>query len=125
VYVQPFPATGTKYQISRSDEAGHHPVWSPYGKELSYIPQAGQLVSVRVNTQPSFSFGNPVPIPRAFNFGNSPADVRSHDITRDGKRFLALTFAGPDADGCWTSSADPRGPELVRGAEAARAGQMS
>jgi hypothetical protein len=46
-------------------------------------------------------FGNPVPIPRAFNFGNSPADVRSHDITRDGKQFLGLAIAGglsqPDA----------------------------
>jgi hypothetical protein len=52
------------------------------------------LVGVSVNTQPSFSFGNPGPIPRAFNFGNSPADVRSHDITRDGKRFLGLNFAG-------------------------------
>jgi hypothetical protein len=82
VYVQPFPATGEQYQISRRDEDGHHPLWSPDGKELSYIPQAGQLVGVSVSTQPSFSVGNPVPIPRAFNFGNTPAYVRSHDITR-------------------------------------------
>ena len=26
VYVQPFPTTGAKYQISKNEEAGHHPV---------------------------------------------------------------------------------------------------
>ena len=37
VYVQPFPATGAKYQVSRGD-VGHHALWSRDGKQLFYIP---------------------------------------------------------------------------------------
>ena len=89
VYVQPFPPTGTKYQISK-DEGGHHPLWSPDGKELTFIPDAGRLVGVSITTKPSFSFGNPVSIPRAFSGSNGSAEVRSHDISADGKRFIGL-----------------------------------
>ena len=52
VYVQPFPATGAKYQISRGD-VGHHALWSRDGKQLFYIPGPGRFVVVNVTTQPS------------------------------------------------------------------------
>jgi eukaryotic-like serine/threonine-protein kinase len=65
IYVQPFPATGAKYQISK--DAAHSPVWSPDGKQIYYVTTAtrpaGQLVVVNVTTQPGFSVSNPVPVP--------------------------------------------------------------
>jgi hypothetical protein len=89
VYVQPFPATGAKYQISKDDD-GHHPVWSPDGKELSYIPGPGRLVAVAVRTQPTFSSEFPKDVPRApFLFGGR-LNERNHDILRDGQRFIGV-----------------------------------
>src|SRR5262249_33482185 len=35
VYVQPYPPTGAKFQITR--EGGHHPLWSRDGKELLFV----------------------------------------------------------------------------------------
>jgi serine/threonine-protein kinase len=90
VYVEPFPQQpGVKHQIS--DEGGHHPLWS--GKELSYIPGPGRFVGVNVETQPSFSVGNPVNIARVFQIANGPVDVRNHDVTPDGKRFIGISAA--------------------------------
>ena len=68
----------------------HNPLWSPDGKELTFIPAPGRLMSVSISTQPSFSFGNPVSIPRGFSLFNGPIDVRSHDISADGRRFIGL-----------------------------------
>ena len=51
-----------------------------------------------ITTQPSFSFGNPVSIPRVFSVSNGQTEVRSHDISADGKRFIGLvnaSAAGP------------------------------
>ena len=93
VYVEPFPATGAKYQITT--ENGHHPVWLPDGPGLSYRIGSNVQVAVSVNTTPSFSFGNPVSavtagLPTVESFAS-----RSYDVTRDGSAFLAVA---PDAD---------------------------
>jgi len=92
VYVQPFPPTGAKYQISKDDD-GHHPVWSPDGKEIFFVPGANQFSVVSVTTEPSFSFGNPVSLPRRFTEGG-PATPTAIDITPDGKRFVGVALAG-------------------------------
>lgn len=34
VYVEPIPATGSKFQITTRN--GHHPIWMPDGKGLSF-----------------------------------------------------------------------------------------
>jgi serine/threonine-protein kinase len=104
VYVQPFPPTGTKNQISKSDEVGHHPLWSPDGKELSYIPAPSRLVAVSITAQPSFAFGTSVPLLRRFSIANGQTDVRNHDITPDGKRFIGVTGAltGDQSSGAFT-----------------------
>jgi dipeptidyl aminopeptidase/acylaminoacyl peptidase len=78
-YVQPFPSNGTKYQIAR----GGRPLWSRQGT-LLYIPAAGQLMSVSVRTQPTFSFTSPVAVPRGFGMAD-PLDSRSFDIMPDGR----------------------------------------
>lgn len=62
VYVQPFPPTGAKYQISKNAEDGHHPMWSPDGAELVFQPGPGnRLDAVRVTTHPASPSAKPSP----------------------------------------------------------------
>ena len=96
VYVQPFPATGAKYQISR--DGGRHPLWSRDGKELRYvIPGGGQYAVATVSTQPAFTFSNPAPAPRPFQDSLNDT-IRTFDITPDGK-FLGGIAAGQTQSG--------------------------
>ncbi len=89
LYVQPFPATGAKYQLFAGDAGGpHHQMWSRDGKELFYNPRPGVFEAVGVTTSPTFSFGNPVAVPRPF-LGRPPTVRRPLDMTPGGK-FLAL-----------------------------------
>ena len=67
VYVQPFPATGAKYQLLANGGSPHHQLWSPDGKELFYNPRAGSFEAVAVTTHQTFAFGNPIAVPRPFN----------------------------------------------------------
>jgi serine/threonine-protein kinase len=97
LFVQPFPTTGATYPISKS--LGFHPTWSPDGKELFYSANAGSgtFVAVSVTTRPTFTFGNPVTVPRPF-VERGPGFERNNDITLDGKRFLGVA-AGQTASG--------------------------
>ncbi len=105
--VQPFPATDAKYQLfAKGTDDPHHPVWSPDGKELFYVPRPGGLESVRIATP--FGLQNSqalswwaVPGSRPF-FVGPPRTRRSFDMMPDG-RFLGVilgaggqTGAGPD-----------------------------
>jgi len=95
VFVQPFPATGAKVQVSSNTEDGHHQVWSSDGKELYYTPGAGnRLTAVTVTASQGFAFGPAPPVARLF-VNQSPLFVRPFDVARDGKRFLGLL--SPDA----------------------------
>jgi Tol biopolymer transport system component len=108
VFVQPFPTTGATYPISKGN--GFHPMWSPDGKELFYSTGGGagisQFVAVSVTTRPSFTFGNPVPVPSGF-LGRGQNAERNNDITRDGKRFLGVVAAGQSA-----ASGAPAAPQI-------------
>ena len=65
VYVQPFPATGAKYPISKG--RAFSPLWLPNGKGIVYVDttssRAPRLVVVSLTTEPTFAFGNPVVVP--------------------------------------------------------------
>jgi len=90
IYVQPFPPTGAKYQITRT--GGMSPLWSPDGKQIFYIGFSGstrQLSSVDVHTQPSFGFANPTKLP-IDKIAPRTSVVRPYDITPDGKQFLII-----------------------------------
>jgi Tol biopolymer transport system component len=91
IHVQPFPSTGARYLLSAKGSP-HHPRWSPDGSELFYNPRPRGLEVVRVTTHPTFGFGNPVIVPKAFQ-GGPPASRTSYDITSDGK-FVGLISAG-------------------------------
>jgi len=99
VYVQPVPATGAKFQITRPPGAqGHHPLWSPDGKELFYMSNQ-QLFSVAVQTQNGFTFGNPIELPIK-GISGTTAGNRLYDLTPDGKQFLVMFPPGQSqADG--------------------------
>jgi hypothetical protein len=98
VYVQPFPPTGAKYQISKNADAGHHPMWSPDGAELLFNAGAGSLNAVRITTQPSFTVGEAMPVPRPFQSA-TPGFERPYDISRDGQHFLGLVDAAQTQSG--------------------------
>jgi serine/threonine-protein kinase len=94
-YVQPFPfpADGKKYEIAR----GGRPLWSRDGTELFYIPAPGQLNAVTVKTQPTFSFTNPVAVPRRFGIAD-PSYPRPYDMLRDG-RIIGVRAVGQAPSG--------------------------
>ena len=107
VYVQPFPPTGAKYQISKNADVGHHPMWSPDGTELWFGMGVGvaPLNAVRITTQPSFTVGEAMPVPRPFQ-GAVPSLERPYDISRDGQHFLGLI------DAAQTPSGAPAAPQI-------------
>jgi serine/threonine protein kinase/Tol biopolymer transport system component len=57
ISVQPFPATGTKYQVV---EGGVFPLWSRDGREIFYFHGNGHFAVVNVLPQPGFTTGIPV-----------------------------------------------------------------
>jgi serine/threonine-protein kinase len=90
IYVQPFPPTGVRHQLTA--ELASQALWSPDGKELFYNPRPGGIAVVAVATQPTLTFGNPVDVPRPFQTG-PPTVRRAFDITPGGK-FVGLIVAG-------------------------------
>jgi serine/threonine protein kinase/Tol biopolymer transport system component len=93
-YVQPFPATGAKYQFVASNlaESPKHPRWSSDGKELFLNTSATEFVGVSVTTQPTFAFGTPVALSKALRGGPTGTHT-AYDVTPDGK-FVGLVTAG-------------------------------
>ena len=93
-HVQPYPATGAKYQISTTREDGHHETWSRNGRELFYTPGPGAFIAaMKVTTTPSFSYGPGDPAARPFT--NAPPSAwRPYDVGGPGVRFLGLTVPG-------------------------------
>jgi serine/threonine protein kinase len=92
VYVQSFPASGGKWQISTA--GGREPVWSSDGKEIFYVtPQdpSNRLMAVDVKTSPGFEAGAPKVL---FAVRLKSMLGRRYDVTRDGKRFLLNVAIG-------------------------------
>jgi Tol biopolymer transport system component len=99
IYVQPFPATGARYQLFVKEVTAttrintpHKVAWSPDGKQLFYIPRLGGFEVVSVTTKPTFAFGNAVAVPRGFAPG-APNSRTLYDMTPSGK-FLGLRPVG-------------------------------
>ena len=83
IYVQPFPATGKKYQLPIPRD-NHHPVWSHDGKELFYIPGPGEFAAIDVRTTPTFEFDNPKSIKQVLQT-YPPGFPRHYDVAPDGR----------------------------------------
>ena len=90
IYVQPFPATGAQYLLSKSTTVS--PLWSRDGREIVSQPQGGRQAVQSITTQPSFSFSAPVLMPRGhMDFGFT--SQRNYDVMPDG-RILGVIAAG-------------------------------
>jgi WD40 repeat protein len=86
VFIQPFPATGALFQISKRNEQAYHPVWANKGAELRYSPG---FVSVPLTLTPAFAAGESKG--HAANFSGVPSSMpRPYDVAPDGTLY-ALT----------------------------------
>ena len=90
VYVQPFPTTGAKWQISKG--GGQQPQWRRDGRELFYIAPDRKLVGVAVGAGSDFATGEA----RSLIDTRIAAWDRSNQgtqyaVTADGQRFLVNT----------------------------------
>lgn len=96
VMVQPFPATGALFQISKSGEVAHHPVWSWKGTEVLYNPgQGGPVIAVPLTLSPTYAPGEPVTLPRRF-VDLSPLLSRPFDQMPDGRMLSWTPDPRPD-----------------------------
>jgi serine/threonine-protein kinase len=87
VYVQPYPTSGQKWQISTS--GGREPVWAPNGAELFYREGSTKMMVSEIKTTPSFSAAKA----RLLFEGDYEGAIASRpnfDISSDGRRFLML-----------------------------------
>ena len=94
VYVQPFPPTGGKWQISTG--GGHSPRWRADGRELFYLTSDGEMRAVSIAAGQSFAAGPPRTLFTMSGIGSGGAGSTSYEVTRDGQRFLMrLTKGSP------------------------------
>ncbi len=112
VFVQPFPATGARYQVPKQ-QIDFHPLWSPDGAELFFTPTAasGRLATVKVSLQPVVAFGTPETFPAKVTAERLSGDMRAFDVLPDG-RFVGLSER---LGRRWAATSLPtsRGPQLV------------
>jgi Tol biopolymer transport system component len=86
VYVQRFPATGAKWQVSSG--GGEQPRWRRDGHELFYIGEDRRLRAVAIRPGGAFDAAAPTPL---FDTGAGVGYLtvsQSYDVTSDGQRFV-------------------------------------
>jgi hypothetical protein len=83
VWVQRFPPTGSKWQISTT--GGSSVRWRGDGKELFYVTADGMLISVAIDADRTFESGAPQRLFQTMFRGGVSA---SYTVSPDGKRFL-------------------------------------
>jgi Tol biopolymer transport system component len=89
IYVQPFPASGARWQISTN--GGAQPAWRSDGTELFYISGDRKLVAVEVKAGSSFEPGARKVLFQTRISGL--VNARNHyAVTKDGQRFLINTL---------------------------------
>jgi Tol biopolymer transport system component len=90
VYVQPFPASGAKWQVSVN--GGMQPKWRRDGKELFYLAADRKLMAVEVNAGAVFESGIPKPLfDTRIGTSNPLYLFNQYDVTGDGQRFLVAS----------------------------------
>jgi Tol biopolymer transport system component len=92
VYVEPFPRTGGKWQVSAPLDHACHPRWRGDGRELFYT-NGTSIWAVDVTTTRSGTFSPGVPH-KLFDarvlYAGSPVNT-GYDVTPDGQRFVIIT----------------------------------
>jgi Tol biopolymer transport system component len=92
IYVVPFPdAATTRIQVLAG--GGTEPVWSRGSGELFYRSGQGDMVAVRVETEPTFSAGQASALFPATEY-RADVNHRQCDVTADGQRFIMIRPVG-------------------------------
>ncbi len=85
VWIEPFPRTGTRHQVTR--DGGSHPLWLPDGKGL-YFDRDHQLFRLAIDTNDLTAKNEPVALPIK---GFVQAEYRRQfDLMPGGRQFLVL-----------------------------------
>ena len=86
IYIQPFPTTGAKYQVSTG---GRTPAWSPDGKQLFFHAIGlNRFMVVDIRADQGLTLGVPVPLP--IDDAIHPLTQRNYDVTPDGTQLLIV-----------------------------------
>jgi hypothetical protein len=85
VWVAAFPPTGARWQVTRG--GGTQPRWRGDGRELFFIAPGLRLMAVPVATNERFQAGSPTEL---FPIGLSGGGGRDYEVSRDGRRILAV-----------------------------------
>jgi len=106
VYVQPFPATGDKWQVSV--DSGSTPFWRRDGKQVFFLTSDNHVMAADVDTRTKFSAGVPKQLFQVPGLANIGSALRA-SVSRDGKRFLLVTSGAASESPLtvllnWTSS---------------------
>lgn len=88
IFVVPFPDVD-RAKWSVTPNGGQEPVWSTGTDELFYRDPGGDMISVEVQTSPTFSFGSSTVLfdARQYEFSGLHQD---YSVTSDGQRFLMV-----------------------------------
>jgi eukaryotic-like serine/threonine-protein kinase len=98
VYVQSFPKSSGKWQVST--EGGDWPRWSRDGHEIYFLSPAAKMMAASVKAGTSFEMGTPKALFDAnvlFGTGVREGLKHQYDVASDG-RFLINTPVGGDAN---------------------------
>jgi eukaryotic-like serine/threonine-protein kinase len=91
IFVQPFPPTGAKYQITKS--SFNDPLWSPDGRQIFCIELLSEggfrLAAVDVRTESGFTYANPTRLLDKMAVEVAPG-VWPYDVTLDGRQFVVF-----------------------------------
>jgi Tol biopolymer transport system component len=91
IWIQPFPPTGSKWQVSTG--GGFSPRWRGDGNEIFYVAADGKLMAVPVSGGTTPQFGTVTPL---FQTMFREGAYGSYAVSRDGQRFLLNAPPGPD-----------------------------
>ena len=91
VYVQPFPPTGRRWQVSSA--GGSQPRWRRDGRELFLLTADDFIAAAPVTKDPELHVGTPVPLFRTHPNALTGISAFTYDVAADGQRFLVNTVA--------------------------------
>ena len=80
--MQPYPATGAKWQVSK--DGGSRAKWRKDGKEIFWLTEGGSLMAAEVSAGPAFQAATPQ---RLFETPIRDGAQR-YAVSANGKRFL-------------------------------------